>query len=277
MTHPRLPLAGVIGSPIAHSRSPQLHQHWLHSLGIAGYYIPMHVEPDNLETGLRTLPKLGFVGVNATVPHKERALEIADHVSDRARLIGAANTLTFGPDGNIHADNTDAYGFEQNLRQTVPAWQPSRGPAAIFGAGGAARAVVVALLDSGVPEVRITNRTRSRAEALQQQFGERLTVVDWDRADDMIGDAVTVVNTTSLGMTGHAPWSVPLDALRPGTVVTDLVYAPLETQFLAAARAKGCTCVDGLGMLLHQAVPAFERWFGACPTVDDALRQAVLR
>jgi len=277
MSHAKIPLAGVIGCPIAHSKSPQLHHHWLKSLGIAGYYIPMHVEMDDLETILRSLPKAGFVGVNITVPHKERVLEIADLVTDRATLIGAANTLIFRKDGKIHADNTDGYGFIQNLRQNAPGWEPEAGPAAVFGAGGAARAVVASLLDVGVPEIRISNRTRVRAEALQQEFGRRIAVVDWVQAGNMIDEARTVVNTTSLGMIGSPPLRVPLDGLRKGTVVTDLVYAPLKTRLLIEAEKMGCISVDGLGMLLHQAVPAFERWFGTRPTVDSVTRAAALR
>lgn len=277
MSHAKIPLAGVIGCPIAHSKSPQLHRHWLKSLGIPGYYVPMHVEADDLEEILRSLPKAGFVGVNITVPHKESALEIADLVTDRATLIGAANTLIFRKDGKIHADNTDGYGFIQNLRQNAPDWHPEAGPAAILGAGGAARAVVASLLDVGVPEILISNRTRVRAEALQQEFGRRLTVIDWVQAGNMMDDASTVVNTTSLGMIGSPPLRVPLDGLRKGTVVTDLVYAPLKTQFLIKAEKMGCITVDGLGMLLHQAVPAFERWFGTRPTVDSATRAAALR
>lgn len=277
MSHAKIPLAGVIGCPVAHSKSPQLHRHWLKSLGIPGYYVPMHVEADDLEEILRSLPKAGFVGVNITVPHKERALEIADLVTDRATLIGAANTLIFRKDGKIHADNTDGYGFIQNLRQNAPDWHPEAGPAAILGAGGAARAVVASLLDVGVPEILISNRTRVRAEALQQEFGRRLTVIDWVQAGNMMDDASTVVNTTSLGMIGSPPLRVPLDGLRKGTVVTDLVYAPLKTQFLIKAEKMGCITVDGLGMLLHQAVPAFERWFGTRPTVDSATRAAALR
>jgi len=277
MSHAKIPLAGVIGCPIAHSKSPQLHRHWLKSLGISGYYVPMHVEANDLEEILRSLPKAGFVGVNITVPHKERALEIADLVTDRATLIGAANTLIFRKDGKIHADNTDGYGFIQNLRQNAPDWHPEAGPAAILGAGGAARAVVASLLDVGVPEILISNRTRVRAEALQQEFGRRLTVIDWVQAGNMMDDASTVVNTTSLGMIGSPALRVPLDGLRKGTVVTDLVYAPLKTHLLIEAEKMGCITVDGLGMLLHQAVPAFERWFGTRPTVDSATRAAALR
>jgi shikimate dehydrogenase len=274
---PRIPLAGVIGSPIAHSKSPALHGHWLKSYGIRGYYIPMEVSADNLAEVLRALPKAGFVGVNVTVPHKEAVLEIADLVTDRATLIGAANTLIFRKDGKIHADNTDGYGFIENLRQNVPDWNPAAGPAAVLGAGGAARAVVASLLDVGVPEILISNRTRIRAEALQHDFGKRLRVVDWVQAGNMLEEAATVVNTTSLGMLGKPELRVPLDGLQKGALVTDLVYAPLQTRLLRVAQEMGCVTVDGLGMLLHQAVPGFERWFGYRPTVDASIRAAVLK
>lgn len=274
---PRIPLAGVIGSPIAHSKSPALHGHWLKSYGIRGYYIPMEVSADNLAEVLRALPKAGFVGVNVTVPHKEAVLEIADLVTDRATLIGAANTLIFRKDGKIHADNTDGYGFIENLRQNAPDWNPAAGPAAVLGAGGAARAVVASLLDVGVPEILISNRTRIRAEALQHDFGKRLRVVDWVQAGNMLEEAATVVNTTSLGMLGKPELRVPLDGLRKGALVTDLVYAPLQTRLLRVAQEMGCVTVDGLGMLLHQAVPGFERWFGYRPMVDASIRAAVLK
>ncbi|NCQ23413.1 MAG: shikimate dehydrogenase [Rhodobacteraceae bacterium CG17_big_fil_post_rev_8_21_14_2_50_63_15] len=277
MSLKKILLAGVIGSPIAHSRSPQLHGHWLKLHDIPGFYIPMDVAADDLENVIRTLPKAGFVGVNITVPHKERVLGLVDLVTDRAAVIGAANTLIFRKDGQIHADNTDGYGFIQNLRQNAPDWNPKAGPAAVLGAGGAARAVVAALLDVGVPEILLSNRTRVRAEALQSDFGKRLHVVDWVQAGNIFEDATTVVNTTSLGMLGKPPLRVPLDALRKGALVTDLVYAPLKTRLLIEAEQMGCVVVDGLGMLLHQAVPAFERWFGVRPTVDSATRVAALR
>lgn len=251
--------------------------HWLKVNGLRGHYIPMDVSADDLENVLRTLPRMGFVGVNITVPHKEKVLEIADLVTDRATLIGAANTLIFRKDGKIHADNTDGYGFIQNLKQYAPTWNPKAGPAAVLGAGGAARAVIAALLNEGVPEIVISNRTRVRAEALKTEFGKRLNVVDWVQAGNMMEDAAMLVNTTSLGMMGKPPLRVPLDGLRKGTLVTDLVYAPLKTRLLAEAEEMGCVTVDGLGMLLHQAVPAFERWFGVRPEVDSATRAAALR
>ncbi|MDF1728988.1 MAG: shikimate dehydrogenase [Sulfitobacter sp.] len=277
MSLPNIPLAGVIGSPIAHSRSPKVHGHWLRHYGIAGHYIPMEVHAEDLEQVIRTLPRMGFVGVNVTIPHKERVMEIADLVTDRAILIGAANTLIFRRDGKIHADNTDGYGFTENLRQGAPNWQPRAGPVAVFGAGGAARAVVAALLDAGVPEVRIANRTRVRADKLRSDLGSKLRVYDWIQAGNMVDDATLVVNTTSLGMIGKNELRVPLDGLSSRSVVTDLVYAPLKTKLLQTAEEIGCVTVDGLGMLLHQAVPGFERWFGQRPEVDRATRAAALR
>ena len=272
----KIPLAGVIGHPIAHSRSPALHGFWLRRYGVKGHYIPMDVAPADLETTLRHLPKIGFVGLNVTLPHKEAILKIADVISDRAALIGAANTLIFRKDGKIHADNTDGAGFVANLRQNAPHWVPAAGPAAVFGAGGAARAVVAALIEVGVPEIRISNRSRPRAEALRADFGAKLVVYDWVQAANMLEGAATVINTTSLGMAGKPEFRVPLDALEPGAVVNDLVYNPLKTTFLAESEQRGATIVDGLGMLLHQAAPGFERWFGPTPAVDEATRQAVL-
>lgn len=270
------PLAGVIGMPIAHSRSPRLHGHWLRRYGIAGHYVPMPVMPEHLAEVLRILPRAGFVGVNVTIPHKEAVLALADTVTDRAALIGAANTLIFRPDGKIHADNTDGYGFIANLRQSAPDWQPDSGPAALIGAGGAARAVVASLLDSGVKELRITNRTRLRSDQIKAEFGARLVVYDWAQAGNMLEGAATVVNATSLGMVGKQPLRVPLDALSPQALVTDLVYTPMMTPLLADAQARGCRIVDGLGMLLHQAAPGFERWFDRRPEVDEDCRRAVL-
>ena len=273
---PRIPLAGVIGDPIAHSRSPALHNYWLRRYGIRGHYIPMHVVQSDLKAALDMLPRLGFVGINVTIPHKEHVLALADIVTDRAALIGAANTLIFRKDGRIHADNTDGSGFIANLRQNAPAWQPASGPAAVLGAGGASRAVIAALIEVGVPEIRVANRTRPRAETLRSDFGAKIVVVDWVQAGNMLEDAATVVNTTSMGMTGKPDFRVPLDALNPRALVTDLVYSPLQTSLLAEAERMGCTVVDGLGMLLHQAAPGFERWFGHRPEVDAAARAAVL-
>lgn len=276
MSDSKIPLAGVIGHPISHSRSPKLFQHWLKTYNRRGFYIPMDVAESDLESVIRMMPKMGFVGCNVTIPHKVNVLEIADLATDRATLIGAANTLIFRKDGKIHADNTDGYGFIANLRQGAPGWAPSIGPAAVLGAGGAARAVIASLIDVGVTEIYLSNRTRPKAEALKSAFGTKVTVVDWVQAGNMLEDAATVVNTTSLGMEGQPEFRVPLDGLRRGTVVTDLVYTPLRTRLLQEAEAAGCVVVDGLGMLLHQAVPGFERWFGVRPEVDVNTRAAVL-
>lgn len=270
------PCAGVIGNPISHSLSPKLHGHWLRRYGIDGSYDALQVAEDALERTLRSLPAKGYVGVNVTLPHKVAVLQIADQLTDRATLIGAANTLTFKDDGRIFADNTDGYGFLENLRQGAPGWDAKSGPAVVFGAGGAARAVIVSLIEAGVPEIILTNRTRPKAESLRADFGARIRIVDWMQAGSVLSDAATVVNTTSLGMKGGQEFRVPLDGLRSGTVVTDIVYTPLRTKFLDAAAEKGCVTVDGLGMLLHQGVPGFERWFGKRPEVDDDLRRAIL-
>lgn len=277
MTESRIPLAGVIGSPVSHSKSPQLHRHWLCTYGLRGYYIPIDVAYEDLENVLRMMPKMGFVGANVTIPYKEKVLELADQITDRATLIGAANTLIFRKDGRVIADNTDGFGFLENIRQNVPDWDPTVGPAAVLGAGGAARAIVAALSEVGVPEIILSNRTRVRADRLKQDFGKRVRVVDWVQAGNILEDAALVVNTTSLGMVGKPELRVPLDGLQKGTVVTDLVYAPLKTQLLLRAEEAGCRAVDGLGMLLHQAVPGFERWFGIRPAVDAATRAAALR
>ncbi|WP_371060896.1 shikimate dehydrogenase [Rhodosalinus sp. 5P4] len=273
----KIPLAGVVGHPVAHSRSPRLHAHWLRAMGLRGHYIPMDVASADLAEVIRTLPKAGFVGVNITIPHKEKVLDLADLVTDRATLIGAANTLIFRKDGRIHADNTDGYGFIENLRRNAPGWDASGGPVVLLGAGGAARAVVASLLDAGAPEIILTNRTRARAETIRQDFGTRIRVEDWVQAGNVIEEAATVVNTTSLGMEGQPELRVPLDGLRRDAVVTDLVYTPLQTRLLKVAAEMGCVTVDGLGMLIHQAIPGFERWFGERPEVTEATREAILK
>lgn len=276
MTDHHFPLAGVIGYPIGHSKSPRLHRYWLNRYGIEGDYVPLPVADEDLRHVLHSLPRMGFVGVNITIPHKVTVMSIADQVTDRATLIGAANTLIFGSDGRIYADNTDGYGFIANLKQGAPDWDPGRGPATVLGAGGAARAVISSLIDAGVPHIFLSNRTRPKAETLKHDFGSRIEIVDWVKAGNVIEDSTTLVNTTSLGMKGAAEFRVPLDGLRPDTLVTDLVYNPLRTKLLDRAAEIGCPTVDGLGMLLHQAVPAFERWFGPRPEVDEDARRAIL-
>ncbi|MEM6546696.1 MAG: shikimate dehydrogenase [Pseudomonadota bacterium] len=273
---PGLALAGVMGWPIAHSKSPRLFGHWFKTLEVVGHYVPLAVTPTDFADVLRALPKAGFRGVNVTVPHKEAALAAADQRTEAARAIGAANLLRFDADSGVIADNSDAYGFVENLWQSFPRWRPTAGPALVLGAGGAARAVVHALLAAGVTEIRVVNRSPERAEALCAAFGPFVVAKSWDRRAGAAADVATLVNATSLGMMGSPALEMPLDAAPPNALVTDLVYAPLETPLLAAARLRGMPAVDGLGMLLHQARPAFRTWFGVDPPVDQALRAACL-
>jgi shikimate dehydrogenase len=268
-----LKLAGVIGFPIAHSRSPRLHGHWLRRYGISGHYVPLKVSARDLDDALRLLPRLGFCGANVTIPHKQKVLSLADQTTPTARRIGAANTLVFGPRG-IEADNTDAYGFAQNILCAHPDWKP--GIVALIGAGGASRAVIAALQDLQALEIRVSNRTDERASELATEFGNTLRPVSWTDRSEMLSGCDTLINATSLGMQGQPPLDLALDDLPKAAIVNDLVYAPLETPLLSAARERGNFCVDGLGMLLHQAAPAFERWFHVKPEVDDDLRKAVL-
>lgn len=266
------PLAAVMGDPIAHSRSPRLHGHWLARYGIAGHYVPLHVQADDLATTLALMPRLGFVGCNVTLPHKTAVLELAARATPLAQRIGSANTLTFTRDGAFEADNTDAHGFTWNILDSFPDWNPRR--AAIIGAGGASRAVIVALQDRGAPDIRITNRSPERAQQLAAEFG--LTAVPWADRARMLEDCDFLVNGTTQGMHGLPDLDLPLDRLPRTAIVSDLVYTPLETPLLRQAKARGNPVVDGLGMLLHQAAPGFARWFGHVPTVDAELRAAVL-
>lgn len=274
-TGEHIPLAGVMGWPVSHSLSPKLHGFWLKEHGINGAYVPLPVAPQNLEHALRALPKLGFNGVNLTVPHKEKALSLLDTVSDVARRIGAVNTVFVDADGALSGTNTDAFGFSENLKQNAPDWDAQRGPAVVLGAGGAARAVVSALIDLNVPEIRVLNRTLEKAQNLARSLGNTVKPERWDKQDSSLDGATLLVNTTTLGMINQPPLEMSLDALPDTAVVNDLVYAPLETKLLADARRLGLKTVDGLGMLLHQAVPGFEGWFGIRPTVSKGLRNAI--
>jgi len=274
MSDPTLHTAGVIGWPVAHSRSPRLFDHWFARYGIDGRYMPFAVAPESFPYVFPALARCGLQGVNVTLPHKQQALAMADAATPAAEAIGAANLITFAADGAITADNSDGFGFTSSLRAGAPEWTADRGPALVLGAGGASRALIHALVEGGCPEVRLANRTRDKAAALAASF-ERVSVVDWEHRSDALADAATVVNATSLGMTGQPPLDLALDAAPAHAVVTDIVYTPLETPLLAAARARGLTAVDGLGMLLHQARPAFSAWFGVEPEVDEDLRAAV--
>jgi shikimate dehydrogenase len=269
-------IAGVIGWPVSHSRSPRLHGHWLRAYGIDGAYIPLAVPPEHIEQAIRALPVLGFAGVNVTVPHKEAALRLADEVDDFARRLGAANTLVVKPDGHILASNSDAYGFIQNLREGAPGFRADAGPAVMLGSGGAARAVVVALADAGAREIRIVNRTSARAEELCQLAPGIARAIPWTDMGSALADAALLVNTTSLGMDGQPALEIDLGRLPTGALVNDIVYTPLETPLLKAAAARGNPVVDGLGMLLHQARPGFKAWFGREPEVTEDLRRVVL-
>ncbi|MSO72119.1 MAG: shikimate dehydrogenase [Rhodospirillaceae bacterium] len=268
--------AGVMGWPVDHSRSPSLHGFWLKTYGIDGTYDRLPVRPEGLAAALRSLAEQGYAGFNLTVPHKEAAMMIVDELSPEARRIGAVNTIFVTPEGRLKATNTDAYGFITNLKISAPRFKPKLGPAIVLGAGGAARAICVALEDAGVPEICIINRTKERAELLARDLGISAVVAPWTDRALRLKDAGLLVNTTSLGMKGQAPLEIDLHHLPPEATVTDIVYAPLETPLLAAARVRGNPVVDGLGMLLYQAQPGFEGWFGKRPEVTPALRDHVL-
>ena len=267
-------VAGIMGWPVSHSRSPAIHGHWLARYGIDGAYIPFSVRPEDGYDAIRMLPRLGFSGTNVTLPHKETALRAVDEVDPIARRIGAVNTVVAREDGSLHGGNTDAYGFLEHLRACAPGWRP--GVAAVFGAGGSARAVAASLVDAGASEVRLANRTAARAEKVAEDIGGPVTAVAWSERDAALDGAGLLVNTTSLGMTGNPPLEIALDALPDDAVVNDIVYVPLETPLLRAAQRRGLAIVDGLGMLLHQARPGFAAWFGRDPEVDEVLRESVL-
>lgn len=272
-------LAGIMGWPVAHSRSPVLHGFWLDETGADGAYLPLPVRPENIEAALRALPVLGFRGCNLTIPHKQTALAVVDRVEPAARRIGAVNTIVVAPDGSLEGRNTDVFGFRENLREAVPQWDPAAGPAVILGAGGSARAVAAALAEAGVGEIRIVNRTLARAEAVARDLSTptiRISVHPWQEAGIVQRHAGLLVNTTSLGMSGEPPLRIDLSELPLSAPVVDIVYVPLETGLLAAARRLGHPVVDGLGMLLHQGRPGFEAWFGAPVRVTPGLRAAVM-
>jgi shikimate dehydrogenase len=267
--------ACVIGWPVEHSRSPLIHRYWLQQYGIDGAYEKEAVRPEALARFLGSLGAQGFAGANVTLPHKEAALRLATVADDAARAIGAANTLWLDQNGRLCASNTDAYGFMTNLNQAAPGWNEGRRPVMVLGAGGAARAILHGLLAEGSTRIFLANRTLDRTESLAQAFGPAVEVVDWEDRNRALSSCGLLVNATSLGMTGKEPLEIDLAALPKDAVVADIVYSPLETPLLAQARARGNRAVDGLGMLLHQAVPGFERWFGVRPGVTPELRAQV--
>jgi shikimate dehydrogenase len=269
----RAKLAGVMGWPVWHSRSPRLHGYWIERCGVDGTYVPLAVPPAHFPQALRMLALMGFRGVNVTVPHKEAALAAVDTIDAAARRIGAVNTVMMEADGTLRGTNTDGVGFLEHLKASSPAWSPAAGPAVVIGAGGAARAVIVALQDAGVREIRLVNRTRERAEQLAMALNGALGVLPWVARNRALDGAALVVNTTTLGMSGQPALEIELDALPAGACVFDCVYSPLETALLAQARAKGFVAVHGLGMLIHQARAGFAAWFGVEPEIDGEVRR----
>jgi shikimate dehydrogenase len=264
-----------MGWPVMHSRSPALHNYFFKQYGLAGTYVPLAITPEGLEPALRALASLGFAGCNLTIPHKERALEIVDDVDALARRIGAISCVVVRADGSLAGTNNDVHGFARNILQQQPDWRADAGPAAVIGAGGGARAVVYSLLDRGAREIRVANRTRARAETLAHEFGSAVVPVDWDDRHRALDGAAMLVNATSQGMVGQPPLDLDLATLPPAALVADIVYIPLETPLLAAARRRGNRTVDGLGMLLHQACIAWQLWFGLEPTVTPELRATI--
>ena len=267
--------AGLIGLPVFASRSPKIHRYWLDRHDIAGDYILMPVQPASLEAALRGLPALGIAGCNVTMPHKEAAARLVDRLDPTAQRMGAINLIVVQPDGSLSGFNKDGYGFIQNLYDGKPDWTPSAGPAVVLGAGGGARSVVVSLLEQGVPEIRLLNRTRARAEQLQHEFGGPISVLDWSERHAALAGAALLVNTTNQGMAGQTPLDLRLDALAADALVSDIIYNPLSSALLETARRRGNPVINGLGMLLHQARPAFEAWWGVLPEVTAELRATV--
>jgi shikimate dehydrogenase len=268
----RFLLAGVMGWPVMHSRSPLLHNYWFKQHGLTGTYVPLAIEPPMLARALRALHPLGFAGCNLTIPHKQAAMTIVDNVDALAKKIGAISCVVVKPDGTLAGTNNDCYGFIQNIKQEQPGWRAASGPAVVIGAGGGARAVCYALAQEGAREIRLVNRSVAHAQKIAEDFGSPLAAVPWEQRHDALDGAAMVVNTTSCGMVGQPALDLNLDKLPKTALAADIVYIPLETPFLAAARARGNPTVNGLGMLLHQGRPAWKAWFGIEPQVTLKLR-----
>lgn len=268
-------LAGVMGWPVAHSRSPFIHNHWIEQHGLRGAYVLLPVQPEKLETALRALPVLGFSGCNLTIPHKVAALHVVDRVDPLAKRIGAVNTVVVETDGSLTGMNTDGFGYIQSLLEVLPTWRADTGPCVVVGAGGAARAVIAALIEQGAQEIRLANRSIDKAHDMAAEMGGEVKVVPWQERHEALADCALLVNTTNQGMHGESSLDLNLGQLPQNALVSDIVYVPLETPLLQAARERGNTTVNGLGMLLHQARPAFNAWFGVLPEVTPALRTQV--
>ena len=264
-----------MGWPVAHSRSPVIHNHWIAHHGLKGAYVLLPVQPGNLEQALRALPVLGFAGCNLTIPHKVEALRLVDRFDHLAARIGAINTIVVEADRSLTGRNTDAFGYIESLRDAQPQWQADAGPAVVIGAGGAARAVIVSLIDQGAREIRLTNRSWAKAHDMAQEFGAPVSAMVWEDRHDALAGAALLVNTTNQGMQGEAALDLRLDALPITALVSDIIYVPMETPLLTAARRRGNQTVNGLGMLLNQARPAFEAWFGVSPGITPELMHQV--
>lgn len=278
MSHPdRFLLAGVMGWPVMHSRSPMLHNYWFGKYKLAGTYVPLAIRPEGLAAALRALHPLGFSGCNLTIPHKEQAMKIVDEVDALARAIGAMSCVMVRPDGSLAGTNNDCYGFVHSIRQELPGWRADSGPAVVIGAGGGSRAVCYGLAQEGAREIRLINRSLARAQAIAEAFGGPIRTLPWEARHDALEGAAMVVNTTSCGMVGQPGLDIRLDGLPRSALAADIIYIPLETPFLAAARKRGNRTVNGLGMLLHQARPAWKAWFGIEPEVTAELRAMVER
>ena len=275
MTEKKFGLAGIVGWPVSHSRSPTLHNYWLQKYGLPGAYVPLPVAPGQLQPALRGLAALGLRGCNVTQPHKIEALKLVDDLDDTARRMGAINCIVVQPDGTLKGFNNDGFGYIQSLLDAQPDWRADAGPVVLLGAGGAARAVALSLADRGAREIRLLNRSQANAQALADEFGSPLQVLPWEARHDALEGAALIVNTTNQGLHGNPALDLRLDKLPRQALVSDVIYTPLETPLLALARARGNTTVNGLGMLLNQARPAFQAWFGVLPEITPELREMV--
>ena len=268
-------IAGLLGYPVAHSRSPVIHNHWLAKYGIAGRYVLFNVAPEKLSTALLGMAALGLRGCNVTTPHKQAVMPLIDHVDPLAQRIGAVNTIVVGPDGSLSGFNNDGNGFVQSIRDAQPAWRPDSGPIAIIGAGGAARAVIATLAAQGAREIRVVNRTLARAQEIANDYGPPVSVVPWEQRSDALAGVALMANATNQGMVGKAALELSLDQLPRDAIVGDLIYTPPVTPLLAAAKQRGNVTVNGLGLLLNQARPAFNAWFGVMPDITPELIRAI--
>jgi shikimate dehydrogenase len=275
MAQGKFHMAGVMGFPVLHSRSPKIHNYWLALHGLSGVYVPLEVTQDGLHAALRALPALGFSGCNLTIPHKEAAIAAMDSVDPMVTRMGAMNCVVVREGGRLHGMNNDGFGYIASIREAHPDWRADAGPITILGAGGGARAVVASLCDAGAPEVRLLNRTRARAETMAAEFGAPVTAHDWDDLEAALDGAAMLVNCTSMGMEGQPPLDISLARLPAHALVSDIIYVPKETPLLTEARLRGNRTVNGLGMLLHQARPAFKEWFGVMPDVTPELRKMI--